>query len=102
VGPGIVKTAIWDKQTDEIAEKYRDTDYYLAGKTFNDFIKNSVADSGLEIEKFSQRLLKIFELNHPKTRYAIVKNKFMNWTLPRMIPNRISDKFFAKLVGLKK
>jgi NAD(P)-dependent dehydrogenase (short-subunit alcohol dehydrogenase family) len=101
VGPGVVKTAIWGKQTDDILEKYSGTDYYLPGKAFNDFVKKSI-DGGLEIEEFSRKLIKIFELKHPKTRYAIVKNKFMNWTFPRMMPARISDKFFAKLVGLKK
>ena len=102
VGPGVVKTAIWGKQTDDIAEKYRNTEYYLPCIAFNNFLKKSLPKTGLELDKFSERLLKIFELKHPRTRYAIVRKKFMNWTLPRIIPTRLADKFFAKLIGFKK
>jgi NAD(P)-dependent dehydrogenase (short-subunit alcohol dehydrogenase family) len=101
VGPGMVKTAIWDKQTDDVLEKYRNTDYYAAGKTFTEFLKKTIPGEGLDLDVFGNKLLKIFEKKHPKTRYAIAKNKFKNWTLPRILPNRISDKFFAKLVGIK-
>jgi short-subunit dehydrogenase len=100
VGPGQIKTAIWDKQTDDIVEKFRNTDYYIPGKAFNDYIKKTVPHNALELEKFSQKLLKIFELKHPKTRYTIAKNKFKNWIIPNIIPNRMSDQFFAKLTGL--
>jgi NAD(P)-dependent dehydrogenase (short-subunit alcohol dehydrogenase family) len=100
VAPGQIKTAIWGKQTDEMVENFRNTDFYLPGKAFNDYIKKTVPDNAMELEKFSQKLVQIFELKKPKTRYTIAKNKFKNWTIPRLIPNRISDKFFAKLIGL--
>jgi NAD(P)-dependent dehydrogenase (short-subunit alcohol dehydrogenase family) len=39
VGPGTIKTAIWGKVPEDIAEQFRGTDYYLPGKKFNDYLK---------------------------------------------------------------
>jgi NAD(P)-dependent dehydrogenase (short-subunit alcohol dehydrogenase family) len=102
VAPGMIKTAIWGKVPEDIAETYRDTDYYIPGKNFNNYIKNAVPDNALELDDFSRRLIKIFELKRPKTRYIISRKKFKEWTLPRMLPVRLYDKFFVKLIGLRK
>ena len=36
----------------------------------------------------------------PKTRYAVVKGKFVKETLPRMLPSRTVDRLLGKQLGL--
>jgi hypothetical protein len=36
----------------------------------------------------------------PKARYAVVPQRFKNWTLPRLLPTRILDAAIAKQMGL--
>jgi hypothetical protein len=38
----------------------------------------------------------------PKARYAVVPQRFKNWTLPRLLPTRMLDSYLAKQMGLKK
>jgi hypothetical protein len=38
----------------------------------------------------------------PKARYAVVPQRFKNWTLPRLLPERMLDNFLAKQMGLTK
>jgi hypothetical protein len=38
----------------------------------------------------------------PKARYAVVPQRFKNWTLPRLLPTRMLDAFLAKQLGLRK
>jgi hypothetical protein len=35
----------------------------------------------------------------PKARYAVVKQRFKNWTLPRLLPTRMFDAWLAKQLG---
>jgi hypothetical protein len=37
-----------------------------------------------------------------KARYAVVPQRFKNWTLPRLLPARMLDAQLAKLLGLTK
>jgi hypothetical protein len=36
----------------------------------------------------------------PRARYAVVQTKFLNWTLPRLLPRRWLDRLVAKQFGL--
>jgi hypothetical protein len=38
----------------------------------------------------------------PKARYAVVPQRFKNWTLPRLLPTRMPDAQLAKMMGLTK
>jgi hypothetical protein len=38
----------------------------------------------------------------PKARYAVIPQRFKNWTLPRLLPVRMLDAAVAKQMGLKK
>jgi hypothetical protein len=38
----------------------------------------------------------------PKAHYAVVPQRFKNWTLPGLLPVRMLDARLAKLLGLKK
>ncbi len=38
----------------------------------------------------------------PKVRYAVIPQRFKNWTLLRLLPARMFDTFIAKQMGLTK
>jgi hypothetical protein len=35
-----------------------------------------------------------------RARYAVVPNRFVNWTLPMLLPKRVVDRLIAKRLGL--
>jgi len=101
IGPGAVKTAIWDKgSAQEINQEYLNTDYIRPMQRFQKEIVK-VGKNGFSIDYLGKCLLKIMETKKPKTRYAIVPNKFKKWTLMRLIPDRILDQMIAKGLGLQ-
>lgn len=95
VGPGAIKTPIWAKADDIDAEDYKDTEYYdvLKGmqKKFREY-----GEAGLPPEDVGDVVHKILTTDKPKTRYAILRQKFFMWTLPRLLPKRMIDKVIAK------
>jgi short-subunit dehydrogenase len=94
IGPGAVQTPIWDKGS---LDTYKDTPYISSlAKYFTRFVTDG--KKGMPLDIFSKRLADIFETPKPKTRYAIVQGTFMNWTLPRLLPDRMLDNFFKKLI----
>ena len=48
------------------------------------------------------RVKKILEEPRPKTRHVITPNRFVNYTLPGILPDRIMDKLIGKGLGLVK
>jgi NAD(P)-dependent dehydrogenase (short-subunit alcohol dehydrogenase family) len=88
IGPGSIKTPIWDKGAD--FDSYRNTPYEpileRLGRVFVQSGKN-----GLDPAYLAERMVRIAEKRRPRVRYAIVPNRFMNWTLPRRLPHRWLD-----------
>ena len=101
IGPGAVKTPIWDKAEDINAEQYRDTEYYNLLVDMRNAMIEYGAD-GLPPETIGNLAVDILEGRAKKTRYAILKNKFMMWTLPRLLPTRMVDRIVAKRFGFPK
>lgn len=94
IGPGPIQTPIWDKGS---LEKFTGTSYYESlGKFFRWFVTDG--KQGMPLDKCSARIADIFEANKPKTRYSIVQGKFMKWTLPTTLPDRMVDDFFRKMM----
>lgn len=100
VGPGAVKTPIWAKADEIDTTRYRNTEY---GDLLEGMKKSMQAfgASGIEADEVGALVLKILTAEKPKTRYAILKNKFMMWTLPNLLPRRMVDKLVAKRFGIK-
>lgn len=95
VGPGAIKTPIWAKADEIDAEDYKGTEYYdiLVGmrEKFKDY-----GGSGLPPEDVGELVAEILTTQKPKTRYAILRNKFLMWTIPRLLPKRQLDRAIAK------
>ena len=94
IGPGAVRTAIWDKGSLAL---YKNTPYIAS---LAKFFKRFVAEGkkGMPLDRFSRRLADIFETPRPRTRYAIVQGSFTNWILPRLLPERMMDRVFKKMM----
>jgi NAD(P)-dependent dehydrogenase (short-subunit alcohol dehydrogenase family) len=102
IGPGPVKTPIWNKGADEMSVKYEHSPFFKSMKIFQSkFVAASIKHAWTS-DKAANIIFDIFENPKPKTRYSLVSQRFKNWTLPRMLPARKLDKFFKKNLKLYK
>jgi len=99
VGPGNVKTPIWDKTGGEAI--YDHTTY---GPTYRNFVRFMFdgAKTGMTPNEISGLLVKIMESDAPRFRYAPVAQRFVNWTLPRLLPDKQMDRMLFKALGMKR
>ena len=103
IEPGPIKTPIWNKGVSEAEEdKFAGSAFFPALKTFqNKFVAKALKDAWTS-ERAAKIIFNTFARKRPKTRVLIVPGKFMNWTLPRLLPTRTVDKFLGKALGLIK
>ena len=101
VGPGAIKTPIWDKADDINTEQYQGTEYHDLLVGMRDAMKEYGA-SGLPPEAVGDLTADILEGRAKKPRYAILKNKFMMWVLPQILPKRMVDRIVANRFGMPK
>ncbi|MHA7873091.1 MAG: SDR family NAD(P)-dependent oxidoreductase, partial [Hyphococcus sp.] len=101
VGPGAIKTPIWDKADDINEEQYKDTEYYETMIGMREKYKELGA-SGLPPEDVGALVLRILNGEETKTRYALLRDKFLMWTLPRLLPKRMVDKIIVDRFGFPK
>jgi short-subunit dehydrogenase len=100
VGPGSVKTAIWAKPSATELGIFEGSDYAPMMRKFQKMFVKRAEAKGLPAEVLGKRLVQIFELRKPKTRYAVVPSWFSDWVVPRMLPDRVMDRFVGKATGL--
>lgn len=101
IGPGVVKTPIWDKAEEISLDQYENTDFGKAGKRFLKFILK-MSKKGYEQDEFGTMLADIVESKNPKARYPMVYNRMYNWILPRMMPTKTINKIIGKQFGFIK
>lgn len=100
VGPGAVKTPIWDKAEDAGGDApYQDTAWAEPIQKFSDTMLQGGRD-GLEPEVISRVIQRALVEANPKARYAPVPNKLTNFTIPTRLPKRWLDKIFASRFGI--
>lgn len=100
VAPGSVKTPIWGK-AEKIDERILNSDY---GHIVRRFIKSFSRQDleGLEATTLANSIYNIFKSKKPKTRYALVKKKFIKWTMPRyVLSDRMLDAFIKKALKIE-
>lgn len=103
IEPGPIKTPIWQKGASEVVEeRFKNSVFFPALQTFQKkFVAKAVRDAWTS-ERAAKIIFNAFEASRPKVRYLIVPGKFKNWTLPRLMPTRVVDKFLGKALGLMK
>ena len=71
-------------------------------QNFQKFIVTEARTNGLSPERLGEAVHVALSTAKPKARYAVIPQRFKNWTLPRLLPVRMLDDFVAKQMGLKK
>ena len=98
IQPGATKSAIWDKVE---LDEFDHTDYAPLIKRFADnFIEQG--KNGVPASRVAKVIYKAATIRNPKTRYAVLRGKFMNFTLPQWLPDRMVDNTIAKQLGIEK
>ena len=103
IGPGPIRTPIWEKSAGETRkERFKNSPFFPSLKIFEDVFVADAIKNGWTSEKAAARIFSVFEAKKPKTRYAFVPQRFKNWTLPTLLPDRLLDTFVKKNLKLKK
>ena len=98
VAPGAVVTPIVEKGNAENMSLYDRTDYGPALRGFREFF-TEVMKKGLPADRIGEVVYTALTTARPRVRYAVVPDKFRNWTLPRLLPVRTLDRLIGKQMG---
>lgn len=99
VGPGAIKTPIWAKADEIDVDRYQGTEYHDDLKRLRDAMRQFGA-SGLEPQAVGDLVRDILTGRKRAARYAVLRNKFLMWTLPRLIGPRALAKATAQRFGI--
>ncbi|MDM7983693.1 MAG: SDR family oxidoreductase [Maricaulis sp.] len=99
IGPGAVATPIWAKSDEVDVSAYESSIFYDALVRLRNYMSKS-GPEGFPPSKIADRVFRAFTDAKPRFRYAIVPQRFMNWSLPRMLPARKVDEIVTKRLGL--
>jgi NAD(P)-dependent dehydrogenase (short-subunit alcohol dehydrogenase family) len=102
IEPGTVNTPMYDKGEKEDLSEFKQTEYWEAVQNFQKFIVAEARNNGLPPERLGEAVHVALTTKKPKARYAVVPQRFKNWTLPRLLPVRMLDAAIAKQMGFKK
>ncbi|KCZ91682.1 SDR family oxidoreductase [Hyphomonas johnsonii] len=102
VGPGAVRTPIWDKaEADNVDQPYAASDWAAPLKQFEKVMLNG-GHTGLPASDVAKVIQTALEDPSPRARYAPVPNKLTNWSIPSRLPKRTLDGIFRKRFGMRK
>jgi NAD(P)-dependent dehydrogenase (short-subunit alcohol dehydrogenase family) len=99
VGPGSVATPIWDKAKDRSTSDFKGTAYEESFTQFHKFITED-SRNGLSPSDIGKVVYRALTEPNPKVRYAVVRKKLLNWTLPNLLPRKWVDVFMTKNFSL--
>jgi NAD(P)-dependent dehydrogenase (short-subunit alcohol dehydrogenase family) len=100
IEPGTVNTAMYDKGEKEDLSEFKPTEYWAAVQQFQTYIVTEARTNGLPPERIGEAVHVALTAAKPRARYAVVPQRFKNWTLPRLLPTRVLDAQLAKMLGL--
>ena len=100
IGPGPVKTAIWDKAEEVDVNQYAESDYLSSLERFRNIFMAQGRD-GYEADRLGNLIHHALTCDNPKVRYAAVKGRLVEKIAMRMAPARQFDKMIAKMLGLQ-
>ena len=100
IEPGPVKSEIWAKAPDIDSNPFLGTDYEESLRTFYKEVFGKANDA-LDTDIIGNAIKSIIENSNPKTRYVYTKDKFKEFTIPGILPDRTLDKIMAKRLKIK-
>ena len=95
IEPGNVGTPIWDKVPD--LKQYAQSRYYRMMQKVVTRLQESKS-SMLPNSFIAEKIHHALTVKKPKTRYVLVKDKFRNFTLPYLLPDRWLDHMVYKVL----
>jgi NAD(P)-dependent dehydrogenase (short-subunit alcohol dehydrogenase family) len=103
VGPGGVRTAIWEKAKEADLSAYAGTEYGSSLEPFRTYMMNTGL-AGHSPEYLGCVIWKALTARRPRTRYgySVVPHPLRAWVLPRILPPRMLDRIIAGNMGWKK
>ncbi len=102
VGPGAVRTPIWDKaERRGEAGPYAQSDWADALQRFETAMLQG-GRSGLPAERIAAVIETALTVDRPKARYAPVPDKLVNFTIPTRLPKRVLDRIFTGRFALRR
>ncbi|MEZ5897445.1 MAG: SDR family oxidoreductase [Parvularculaceae bacterium] len=101
IGPGAIRTPIWSKSDELDVEQYKGTEYYDVLVRMRTMMQ-TIGEQGLPPEDVGKLVLGVLKGEKRKTRYAILRNRLMMWTLPNLLPKRLVDSMIAKRFGFER
>lgn len=101
IGPGPVKTAIWDKAEEIDISRYANSPYRPIMENFQKVFVGQGRD-GLPAEKLGELILKALTTPNPKVRYSAVKGRLAEKLVMNFASKRTLDKMIAGMLGLKR
>ena len=100
VAPGSVATATWDKAEAMPREHLAGTIWERPFGRFTEWmIRNG--RRGLSSEQVGTVIADALTVARPRTRYAPMEGKFMNATVPSLLPRRVLDRLIGQQLGLR-
>ena len=101
IGPGAVKTPIWDKAQAMDTAAYARSDYGPAMEKLSSFMAGGARD-GLPVERVGALIHHALTTKRPRVRYALAPSLLTDWIIPRALPRRWIDRLFARRLGLER
>ncbi len=98
IGPGAIATPIWDKAEQNDLKRFSNTAYGDAAERVADYMVKQ-GRQGLPASEVGDLIWRCLTDPNPKVRYAILRNEFMDRTLPGLLPKRFIDRTVAKRLG---
>ena len=100
VAPGAIKTPIWDKSEDHLAESpYANTVWNEPIKSYNEMFLQAGAN-GWPASKIAELVESALTIAKPKAYYAVGPERLTNYSVARRLPKRLLDKGMGKRFGL--
>ena len=100
IEPGPIVTPIWDKAAEIDVSAYAQSDYFPILQAFQSTTVE-MGKQGLPPEEVAKTVYQALTLPRPRTRYVVMKNKWISSTLIALLPDRWLDGLIARRVGLK-
>lgn len=99
IGPGAVRTAIWDKAEEIDISRYGNSPYLQILQNFqNTFVAQG--RKGLPPERLGRQIHKALTVANPRVRYSANPASIVEKTMMVLAPKRTLDKIIAKTLGL--
>ena len=100
VAPGSVATPIWDKAETAGLERFANTPYGSIIEKFQSFMLDR-GRAGLPPEAISDLVFRLLTRANPAWRTTILKDRFLQHSLPSSLPRRWLDRLIANALELK-